>query len=138
MAGAIRGRPVEFLTAHPMATAVLYVMTGVLPLYLTSTQIISLNEDLGFSAARLGLATSTYFGVGALVSPYAGRLVQRRSATFGLHAGSLFAAAACLVSAAAIRKVMRQPTATPITGSSTPASMLASGMAPCLAPNDTP
>jgi predicted MFS family arabinose efflux permease len=86
-----------------MATAVLYVMTGVLPLYLTSSQIISLNEDLGFSAARLGLATSTYFGVGALISPYAGRLVQRRSATFGLHAGSLFAAAACLLSAGAGR-----------------------------------
>ena len=84
-----------------MATAVLYVMTGVLPLYLTSSQIISLNEELGFSAARLGMATSTYFGIGALVSPYAGRLVQRRSATFGLRAGSLFAAAACLLSAVA-------------------------------------
>ena len=103
MVGAIRARPVEFLVAHPMATAVLYVMTGVLPLYLTSSQIISLNEDLGFSAARLGLATSTYFGVGALISPYAGKLVQHRSATFGLHAGSLFAAAACLLSAAAER-----------------------------------
>jgi predicted MFS family arabinose efflux permease len=84
-----------------MATAVLYVMTGVLPLYLTSSQIISLNEDLGFSAARLGLATSTYFGVGALISPFAGRLVQRRGATFGLRAGSLFVAAACILSAAA-------------------------------------
>lgn len=97
MAGAIR--PVRFLTEHPMATAVLYVMTGVLPLYLTSSQILQLQDDLGFSAARLGLATSTYFAVGALISPYAGRLVQRRSATFGLRVGSVFVVVACALSA---------------------------------------
>lgn len=97
MAGAIR--PVRFLVDHPMATAVLYVMTGVLPLYLTSSQILQLQADLGFSAARLGLATSAYFGIGALISPYAGRLVQRHSATFGLRVGSLFVVAACALSA---------------------------------------
>jgi MFS family permease len=103
MAGAIQARPIRFLMAHPMATAVLYVMTGVLPLYLTSSQIISLDADLGFTPARLALATSAYFGVGALVSPHVGRLVQRRSATFGLKAGSMFAASAALLASVAPR-----------------------------------
>jgi MFS family permease len=98
---AIRDPAVRFLLAHPMATAVLYVATGVLPLYLTSSQIVSLSNDLGFSAARLGLATSAYFGVGALVSPLVGKLVQRRGATFGLQAGSIFVAVSAVVSASA-------------------------------------
>ncbi|MDH4117159.1 MAG: MFS transporter [Acidimicrobiia bacterium] len=91
----------DFLALHPMATAVLYVMTGVLPLYLTSTQIASLEAELGFSAARLGIATATYFGVGALASPIAGRAVARRSATHGLQVGSVVAGASAVTAALA-------------------------------------
>lgn len=101
MPGATLSRPARLLTPRPMATVVLYVMTGVLPLYLTSAQIVSLETDLGFSAARLGLATATYFAVGALFSPVAGRIVTRRGATAGLRTGSWLAASAALISAGA-------------------------------------
>jgi MFS family permease len=86
-----------------MATAVLYVVTGVLTLYLISAQIGSLEADLGFNAARLGLATATYFGVGALVSPFAGRLIARRGPRAGLRAGCVYAAVAAVVASTATR-----------------------------------
>jgi MFS family permease len=92
-----------FLRSHPMATAVLYVMTGVLPLYLVSAQIGSLESQVGFNAARLGLATAAYFGIGALASPLAGRLVGRSGARAGLRAGSVFAAGAALLAGGATR-----------------------------------
>jgi MFS family permease len=92
-----------FLRSHPMATAVLYVMTGVLSLYLTSAQIASLESQIGFSAARLGIATAAYFGIGALASPLAGRVVGRRGARAGLRTGSILAASAALLAGSATR-----------------------------------
>lgn len=87
-------KPRRFLGAHPMASAVVYVMTGALPLYLTSAQVLSLETDLGFDPARLGIATATYFGVGAVMASTAGRWIRSRGATSGLRTGSLLAAAA--------------------------------------------
>jgi MFS family permease len=93
----IAATPRRFLGAHPMASAVVYVMTGALPLYLVSAQVLSLEAELGFDPARLGIATATYFGVGALVASNAGRWIRSRGATSGLKTGCLLAAAAAII-----------------------------------------
>jgi MFS family permease len=91
------GTVVGFLTRHPMATAVLYVMTGALPLYLVSAQFAALERELALTAARLGLVTSVYFGVAAAVAAPVGRVVHRLGAQKGLRAGALVSATASLV-----------------------------------------
>jgi MFS family permease len=94
---AIGATPRRFLGAHPMASAVVYVMTGALPLYLTSAQVLSLEADLGFDPARLGIATASYFGIGALMASTAGRWIRSRGATSGLRTGCVLAAVAALI-----------------------------------------
>jgi MFS family permease len=117
----------RFLGAHPMATAVVYVITGVLTLYLISAQIGSLETDLGFNAARLGYATATYFGIGAVISPFAGRFIARRGPQSGLRAGCGFAAAAALVAAASTRWWLL-PIATALAGSANSFMQVGSNM----------
>ena len=88
-----------FLESHPMAAAVVYVMTGVLPLYLTSAQIISLEADLGFDPGKLGFATATYFGSAALMAPTAGRFIRKHGASPGLRLGAALAGTAAIIAA---------------------------------------
>lgn len=92
-----RRSSVTFLGRHPMATAILYVLTGALPLYLISSQYAALERDLGLSAFRLGLVTSMYFTVAALCATRVGRTVHRIGATAGLRVGACVAAAANVV-----------------------------------------
>lgn len=89
------------LRGRPLLTAVLYVMLGILPLYLTSAQIVSLDADLGFGAARLGVAGALHFGLAAAVAHPAGSLVQRVGATTGLRIGAVLAATAGAVASTA-------------------------------------
>ncbi len=91
------------LRGRPLLTAVVYVMLGILPLYLTSAQVVSLSNELGFGTARLGLATAVHFGVGALVAHPVGAAVERLGATVGLRLGAGAAASAGLLAAAAQR-----------------------------------
>lgn len=84
----------QFLGRHPMATAVVYVTTGALPLYLTSAQFVALERDLGLTAARLGVVTSVYFGVAAVVATPVGRTVARVGARLGLRIGACVAVGA--------------------------------------------
>ncbi len=91
------------LRGKPLLTAVLYVMLGILPLYLTSAQVVSLSDELGFGTARLGIATAVHFGVGALVAHPVGAVVERVGATVGLRLGAGSAATAGLVAALAQR-----------------------------------
>lgn len=96
------GSPIRsFLSRHPMATAVTFVVVGVLPLYLTSAQFVALERDLGLTASRLGIATALYFGVAAVMGAPVGRIVQRDGATLGLRNGALVSAVACLVAVSA-------------------------------------
>ena len=97
--GRVVKRGAGFLRARPMAAAVVYVMTGALPLYLTSAQIVSLQTELGFDPGRLGVATAAYFGVAAMLAPTAGRYVRSRGATSGLRTGAAFAAGASMIAA---------------------------------------
>ncbi len=93
------GKAAGFLGGRPMAAAVVYVMTGALPLYLTSAQIVTLEAAVGFDPGRLGLATATYFGVAALLAPTAGRYVRRNGAKPGLQMGASLAAGAAVIAA---------------------------------------
>ncbi len=86
-----------------MGTALLYVMIGILPLYLTSAQVLSLDADLGFGVAQLGLASALHFGIAALAAHPVGSLIQRRDATFGLRTGAGLAALAGVVAVSATR-----------------------------------
>ena len=94
--GPIRGTGVRFLMRYPMATAVLFVMTGALPLYLTSAQFPALERELSLTADRLGVITSVYFGVAALIASPIGRTVQRLGARTGLRIGATVSAFASL------------------------------------------
>lgn len=57
--------------------AVLMTVTVVLPVYLTGALGVTLQQDLGFDSAQLGLAVGTHFGVGAVLAPVMGRLIDR-------------------------------------------------------------
>ncbi|MFV2039032.1 MAG: hypothetical protein ACC660_02195 [Acidimicrobiales bacterium] len=72
---------------HPLLSSVAFVMVGALPLYLSSAQLVSLDEALGFDAARLGIATALYFGMAAAVAQPVGATVGRIGARRGV--GSL-------------------------------------------------
>ena len=87
--------------AAAAAIAAGVTVSGSLPAFLTGGLSVQIREDLGFSAALLGLAVAVYFGVSAAGSAYMGRSALRigldRSA--GLAAGGT--AVAMLVAAAA-------------------------------------
>lgn len=89
------------LRGRPLLTAVAYVFVGILPLYLTSSQVVSLDEALGLTAARLGIATALHFGAGAAASRSVGSLVERVGARTGLQIGCALAGGAALLAASA-------------------------------------
>jgi MFS family permease len=93
-------RVARVLSGRPLSTALVYVLIGILPLYLTSSQLLSLQEELGFSAARLGFATALHFGLAALAARPIGGLVARVGAQTGLRIGSLLAVAASVIAVA--------------------------------------
>lgn len=103
MIGRDRTNPLRStLIKRPMVAAVVYTATGVLTLFLVSAQIIQLDRELGFGAARLGLATATFFGCAALASTPAGRTVARIGPGRGLRVGSLLVVAASVVAASSV------------------------------------
>lgn len=91
MTGRIRVR----LERTPLLTAVVYTGVGMLPLFLVSSQILQLDQDIGFGVAQLGLATATFFGAAALAANPAGKLVSHRGASVGIRAGSITTVVAC-------------------------------------------
>lgn len=83
------------LERTPLLTAVIYTGMGMLPLFLVSSQILQLDQDLGFGVAQLGLATATFFGAAALAANPAGRLVSHHGAAVGIRTGSITTIVAC-------------------------------------------
>lgn len=63
--------------AAATTAAVLITVSVVLPVYLTGALGVTLQNDLGFEAPQLGLAVGTHFGVGAILAPVMGRLIDR-------------------------------------------------------------
>jgi len=84
-----------------MLAAVVFTGTGVLPLYLVSSQILQLSDDLGFGVGQLAIATSTFTGLSALVGGPAGGLVARIGATRGFRIGAALTVIACALAALA-------------------------------------
>ncbi len=91
----------RLLTGRPLGTAVVFVLVGILPLYLTSAQIVSLEAALDFGPAKLGIATALHFGLAALAARPIGAVVARVGARRGLQAGSLLVILAGVTAVAA-------------------------------------
>jgi MFS family permease len=89
------------LERTPLLTAVVYTGVGVLPLYLVSSQILQLESAIGLGVARLGLATSAFFGAAALAATPAGKLVSGLGPSVGIRIGSAITILSCLVAGAA-------------------------------------
>ncbi len=100
MTVASTSRPDRWLSGRPLTTALVYVLIGILPLYLTSSQLLSLQDELGFGAARLGIATALHFGLAAVAARPIGGLVAKVGAQAGLRFGALLAACASAVAIA--------------------------------------
>jgi predicted MFS family arabinose efflux permease len=75
----------------PAALATGVTVAGALPAFLTGGLAVQIRQDLDFSAALLGVAIATYFGVSALGSAYMGRSAVR----IGLDRSVALAAGGC-------------------------------------------
>jgi MFS family permease len=89
------------LSRRPLVTAVVYTGMCLLPLSLTSAQILQLERDLGFGVGRLGLATGAYFGAAALTANPAGRLVAGLGPGRSLRIGAYLVVIACVLAGTA-------------------------------------
>ena len=87
----------------PLLTALIFVSIGVLPLYLTSAQVVLLENDLSFDAGRLGLATGLYFGLAAAMAQPVARTIARLGARRGLQIGATFSLVGSIAAASATR-----------------------------------
>jgi predicted MFS family arabinose efflux permease len=83
--------------------AVTTTIACVLPVFLVGGLAVQIGDELRFSPAGLGLAVSVYFGVSALASVPAGRLVSRYGPALTARAGIALAAASLLAVAAVAR-----------------------------------
>jgi predicted MFS family arabinose efflux permease len=83
--------------------AVSTTIACVLPVFLVGGLAVQIGTDLRFSPAGLGLAVSVYFGLSALASVPAGRLVARYGPAPTARAGIALAAASLLAVAAVAR-----------------------------------
>jgi MFS family permease len=89
------------LERSPLLTAVVYTGVGVLPLYLVSSQVLQLDQDISFGVAQLGLATAAFFGSAALAANPGGKLVSDMGPLAGLRVGSAATILSCLVAVTA-------------------------------------
>lgn len=76
-------------------------VSGSLPAFLTGGLSVQVRDDLGFSAALLGLAVAVYFGVSAAGSAYMGRSALRIGLDRSVALAAGGSAAAMLLAAAA-------------------------------------
>lgn len=90
--------------AHGVGAAALaagVTVSGALPAFLTGGLSVQVRDDLGFSAALLGLAVAVYFGVSAAGSAYMGRSAIRIGLDRSVSIAAAGSAGAMLVAAAA-------------------------------------
>ena len=80
----------------------LFVAIGVMPLYLTSAQVVSLDSALGFDAGRLSIGTAIYFGLAAVVAQPVAKIVSTIGAQRGLQVGALFSLIGSVAAATAV------------------------------------
>jgi predicted MFS family arabinose efflux permease len=82
------GRPLRAATGALSTTVAVSI-----PVFLVGGLAVQITDELGFSAAGLGLAVSAYFGASALASVPAGALVERYGSTTVSRCGIALAAA---------------------------------------------
>jgi MFS family permease len=87
------------------AGAVTTTIACVLPVFLVGGLAVQIGDDLRFSPAGLGLAVSVYFGMSALASVPAGRLVERYGPATTARTAIVLAAASQVAIAAAARSL---------------------------------
>ncbi len=100
------------VAAPPSARRVTVSATGLLlaaalPQYLIGAVAVSIREDFAFSDAELGLAIAVSFGIAAVVTPTAGRLIER----IGVLKGVRISVALLTVSMLAIATIVDDATA---------------------------
>lgn len=113
-------------TRRVVAAAVATTVVGILPVFLVGGLAVQLRAEWGFSPTGLGLAVATFYGMAAVASVPAGRMVERYGATvtarvaigIGTASMALIAIAArsllsmvCLLAVAAWGNAIGQPAA---------------------------
>lgn len=79
-----------------MAAALLGVVSGALPVFLTASLAGQIDHSFPFSDAGLGIAVAAFHAIGAVVSPVVSRLLPRTGVRPTLWLGALMAAMASL------------------------------------------
>ena len=87
---------------RPSAAAVAVSTITVLPLFLTAALAVQVGADLEFSAAALGAAPAAFFGAGAVVSPFAGAIIDRLGALKAMRIAVLLVAILLLLVSTAV------------------------------------
>lgn len=75
-----------------------------LPVFFTGSLAVQLQRDLGFGDAALGLAVGVFYAVGAVASPWMGRIVEHIGAQRSLRAGAAVSAAAQVAIAVTVER----------------------------------
>ena len=96
------GRIRERLERGPLLTAVVYTGTGMLPIFLISTQVFQIEADIGFGVGELALATTCFFAAAALASNVGGGIVSRLGPSVGIRVGASMTILACLLAGSAL------------------------------------
>lgn len=92
----------ERLERGPLLTAVVYTGTGMLPIFLISTQVFQIEADIGFGVGELAVATTCFFAAAALASNVGGSIVSRLGPSVGIRIGSSMTIVACLLAGSAV------------------------------------
>ena len=82
------------MTAAPVLRAVVATTVGVSPVFLTGGMSVQIRDELDFSLAALGLATTVFFGASALGSAPFGRVVDRVGSRRAMRLAGLASATA--------------------------------------------
>ncbi len=87
----------RLLAPYPIATAVLFTITGAFPLFLTGAYAVRLQDALDFGSAELGYAVSAYFILGAIGASRLGPWIDRFGASLGLRVAAAHSVVSALV-----------------------------------------
>lgn len=87
--------------SRPLLTSLVYTGSGFLPVFLVSSQILQLEADIEFGVGELAIASGAFFGMSALASIQAGKLVARLGPTAGFRIGASLTVTACMIAATA-------------------------------------
>ena len=89
-------RPTPLTTPYAIFFATGVTVCGILPMFLVGAVFVQMRQDLGLSAANLGIVLTTFLVTGGLLSVPAGRLINRIGATAGARLSVTLSAIAAL------------------------------------------